>query len=105
MKTVKEIIKEERITIPTSLAVARRLQRWNISRSVEFDFDEKSMELLVSVLPFENATYDFLKRFAEKLIVAHREKHRKTDISRLNLMERGVYRSYRSESFYYSKED
>ena len=45
-----------------------------------------------------------LKKMAENIIIAHREKHRRTDISRLSLVERPTYRGYRPGSFYYSVE-
>lgn len=102
-KTFEEIIQDEKITIQITLEVAKRLQRYLPSRSVDFDFDEDSIELLKEKLPFENCSYTLLKKISENIIIAHREKHRRTDISRLELMKLPYYR-YHDDSFYYSVE-
>ena len=102
-KTFDEIVKEEKIIIPTSLYGARRVQRFSPSRSVDFDLDENSIKLLEAFFPLK-CTYTLLKKIAENIIIASREKHRITDMSRLRLMQLTTYHGYRNSSFYYSRE-
>jgi hypothetical protein len=102
-KTFKEIVKEEKIVIPTSLEVAKRLQRFSPSRSVDFDLDKESLDLLKDIFPLR-CTFTLTKKVAENILIASREKHRKTDITRLSLMQLPTYHGYRNDSFYYSKE-
>jgi len=64
--------------------------------------DKKSIELLESQLPFK-CSYTLLKKMAENIIIASREKYRKNDTPRLELMKRPYY-GYRNDSFYYSIE-
>ncbi|OMC78451.1 hypothetical protein [Viridibacillus sp. FSL H8-0123] len=99
-KTFLEICNDEGITIPTTLLAAKRIQRFSPDYSVDFTLDKESIELLESQLPLK-CNYTLLKKMAENIIVANREKYRKNDISRLELMRLPQYR-YHNASFYYS---
>ncbi|MGE7848178.1 hypothetical protein [Bacillus cereus] len=101
-KTFAEICREEKINIPTTLVGAKRIQRFLPTRSVDFELDKISIVLLETNLPFK-CTYTLLKKIAENLIISNREKHRRTDITRLNLMQLPYYH-YKDDSFYYSVE-
>jgi len=102
MKSFEEIVKQEKIKIPTTIKVAKRVQRFSSQRSVDFIFDEQSLKLIEVEFPLD-CRYVTAKKIAENLVVLNREKHRKNDRSRLDLME-GNYRGYRDKSFYYSIE-
>ncbi|MDK4450051.1 hypothetical protein [Enterococcus casseliflavus] len=101
MKTFIELIKEEEIDIPRDIKTAKRLQRFYTGCSIAFVLDEASLLLLQATLPFEKCQYTFLKRMAENILIAHRQRHRKTDESRLDLMKKD-YHGYHDDSFYYS---
>ncbi|MFS1058783.1 hypothetical protein ACFC9I_06130 [Enterococcus casseliflavus] len=105
MNTFLEICKREGIDIPRDLRTNKRLQRFTTNYSVTFILDEASNALLDATLPFDTIQYNLKKKLAENIIIAHREKHRKTDESRLTLMEKEIYGGYRKESFYYQKKD
>jgi hypothetical protein len=98
-KTFVEIYQEERFKIPTTVRVAKRIQQFSSNLSVPFELDRNSIALLEANLPFK-CNYTLLKKMAENIIISSREKHRKTDKSRLDLMEREFYH-YRNSSFYY----
>lgn len=105
MKTFLEICEEENIIIPTDLLTARRLQRvcLNPNFSIDFVLNLKSEKLLRESIPLENMNRVFVKKMAENIIITHRLKHRRTDITKLELMSKKSYH-YRNSSFYYSKE-
>lgn len=85
MKTFETICTIESIQIPTTLTGARRVQRYRSDVSIQFILDKKSKDYLQDKLPFLcNET--FLKKMAENILILHYEKHRKTDIRRLTLM-------------------
>lgn len=102
MKTFIELCKEEGIDIPRDIRTAKRLQRFYTGYSIAFVLDEASLLLLQATLPFEKCQYTFLKRMAENILIAHRQRHRKTEESRLDLMKKEDYHGYCNESFYYS---
>ena len=99
-KTFLEICNDEGITIPTTPLAAKRIQRYSPDYSVDFILDQDSINLLESQFPL-NCKYTLLKKVAENIIIANREKYRKNDISRLELMKLPHYR-YHNTSFYYS---
>ena len=102
MKTFKEIFIQEAMTMPNAFGIAR-VQRSNLNESVSFTLDEESRVFLKANLPLTGKVYEpTLKKIAENILILNREKHRKTDISRLTLMNNQHYRSYRDSSFYTS---
>lgn len=103
MKTFEEIYKNENIKIPSTHQGAKRVQRFKTTKSIEFELDESSIALIKASYPFE-CYFPTLKKVAENLIILNREKHRKTNISHLDLMQLPNYHEYRNESFYYSIE-
>jgi hypothetical protein len=103
MKTFIEIIRKEKIALPTDIRTTRRVQRYSTSRSVNFVLDEASLELLNATLPLKYQ-YTCLKKVAENIIILHREKYRWTDVSHLELKKKDSCR-YQQKSFYYEKND
>lgn len=101
MKSFAEIVRQEDIKIPTTIQVAKRVQRFSSQRSVEFLFDEQSNNLIEREFPL-NCRFTTAKKIAENLIELNREKYRKNDKTRLELMENSNYRGYKNESFYYT---
>lgn len=101
-KTIFEIFEDEKIVIPYTKIWAKRVQRYKSSLSIDFELDEKSTEFLQAQLPFK-CTSPLLKKIAENIVILNRQKHRKTDISRLELMQLPKYR-FHNDSFYYSVE-
>ena len=104
MKTFLEICLTEGIIISNTEIFAKRLQRYYPRQSVNFLFDEASIELLKNELAFKNMNLTFIKKMAENIIIAHREKYRKNNATRLSLMDLEDYPGYRDTSFYYSIE-
>lgn len=102
-KTFEEIYQDEKIKIPFSYNGAKRVQRFKTTKSIDFELDESSIDLIKANYPLK-CTFPTLKKVAENLIILNREKHRKTDISRLDLMQLPTYHGYKNESFYYSAE-
>lgn len=102
MKTFKEIYLAETMEMPNTYGISR-VQRFNPSESVKFDLDDDSKIFLISNLPLTNKIYEpTLKKLAENIIILNRQKHRKTDISRIHLMNKSQYGGYRNISFYTS---
>lgn len=102
MKTVKEIIITEGMEMPNNFGIAR-VQRFNSNESVGFDLDDESRVFLKANLHLTGKVYEpTLKKFAENILILNRQKHRKTDVSRIRLMNEPNYGSYRDSSFYTS---
>ncbi|WP_010170769.1 hypothetical protein [Bacillus coahuilensis] len=100
-ETFAKIVKEEQIKIPTTIQLAKRVQHFSSQRSVDFIFDEESNNLLEREFPL-NCRYNLKKKIAENIIILHREKYRKNDKTRLELMEVSNHGRYRNDSFYYT---
>lgn len=103
MKTFSSLCKEEGVALPRDIKTARRLQRFHTGYSIDFILDESSLRLLKDTLPFENCQYTFLKKMAENILIAHRQRHRTTGETLLELMRKEDYNGYNKESFYYAK--
>ena len=102
MKTFKEIFIDEAMTMPNAFGIAR-VQRSNLNESVSFDLDDESREFLRANLPLTTGKiYEpTLKKIAENIIIMNRQRHYKTGLSRLTLMNNQHY-NYRNSSFYTS---
>lgn len=104
MKSFKEIFIDEEMVMPNVFGIAR-VQRCNLNKSVEFDFDDESRVFLKANLPLTGIVYEpTFKKIAENIISLNRQKHRKTDTPRIRLMNEPNYGSYRDSSFYMSIE-
>lgn len=102
MKSFKEIFVDEAMTMPSAFGIAR-VQRSNLDESVSFVLDEASRAYLKANLPLTGKVYEpTLKKIAENIIILNRKKHRKTDVSKLTLMNKQHYRGYPDSSFYTS---
>lgn len=102
MKTFKKIFIKEGMTMPNAFGIAR-VQRSNLSESVRFDLDDESRVFLKANLPLTGKVYEpTMKKIAENILILNRQKHRKTDVPRITLMNGQHYGSYRDSSFYTS---
>lgn len=102
MKTFKEIFITEGMIMPTAVGIAR-VQRSNLNESVAFELDDESKAFLRASLPLTDQVYEpTLKKIAENILLLNRQKHLKTDVPRIRLMNEQNYRSYRDSSFYIS---
>lgn len=102
MKKFKEIYLKEVMEMPNISGISR-VQRFNSDESVEFELDDESRIFLKSNLPLTSKIYEpTLKKLAENIIILNRQKHRKTDVSRIHLMNEHQYHGYRDASFYTS---
>lgn len=101
--TFMEIITQESIEIPEGLAAAKRLQRYNTKRSIDFIVDEVSIENFKNQFPLK-CYYPTMIKIMENIIICHREKHFRLQKTRLQLMNGDNY-NYRNQSFYYSIDD
>lgn len=104
MKSFKKIFIAEEMVMPNVFGIAR-VQRSNLNESVGFDLDDESRVFLKANLPLTGKIYEpTLKKIAENIISLNRQKHRKTDVPRIRLMNEPNYGSYRDSSFYKSIE-
>ncbi|MEB7952251.1 hypothetical protein IGK25_002477 [Enterococcus sp. DIV1614a] len=104
MEKFKEIFINEGMEMPTAFGIAR-VQRTALNESVEFELDDESRVFLKANLPLTVKIYEpTLKKIAENIIILNRQKHRKTDVPRIHLMNEPNYGSYRDSSFYKSIE-
>lgn len=102
MKSFKEIFVDEAMIMPNAFGISR-VQRSNLDESVSFVLDEDSRVFLRNKLPLAGKVYEpTLKKIAENVIILNRKKHRKTDVSKLTLMNKQHYRGYPDSSFYTS---
>lgn len=102
MKKFKEIYIKELMEMPNISGISR-VQRFNSDESVEFELDDESRVFLKSNLPLTSKIYEpTLKKLAENIIILNRQKHHKTDVSRIHLMNEHQYHGYRDASFYMS---
>lgn len=102
MKKFKEIYIKELMEMPNISGISR-VQRFNSDESVEFELDDESRVFLKSNLPLTSKIYEpTLKKLAENIIILNRQKHRKTAVSRIHLMNEHQYHGYRDASFYIS---
>lgn len=100
MKTFKEIFITEGMIMPTAFGIAR-VQGFNLNESVEFDLDDESRVFLKANLPLTGKVYEpTMKKIAENILILNCQKHRKTDVPRIRLMNEPNYGSYRDSSFY-----
>lgn len=99
--TFKEIFIKEDMTMPNAFGIAR-VQRANLNESVSFDLDEESRIFLKNNLPLTGKIYEpTMKKLAENILILNRQRHNKTGLSRLTLMNNQHY-NYRNSSFYTS---
>lgn len=98
MKTFKEIFYIEKMSMPNDYG-KKRVQRFNPEESVNFVLDSKSRDFLKRELEFDEIYEPTLKKFAENIILLNRQKHRRSDKTRMELMNARNY-SYKGESFY-----
>ena len=98
MKTFKEIFDNEEMSMPNDYG-KKRVQRFNPEESVSFVLDAESREFLKRELQFDVIYEPTLKKIAENIIILNRQKHRRSDKTRMELMNEPKY-SYNSESFY-----
>lgn len=100
MKSFKEIFIAEEMVMPNAFGIAR-VQRSNLNESVRFDLDDESRVFLKANLPLTGKVYKpTMKKIAENILILNCQKHRKTDIPRILLMNESSYGSYRDSSFY-----
>lgn len=101
MKTFKEIFIQEAMTMPNAFGISR-VQRSNLDESVSFVLDEDSRVFLRNNLPLAGKVYEpTLKKIAENILILNHQRHYKTGLSRLTLMNNQHY-NYRNSSFYTS---
>lgn len=98
MKTFKEIFYIEKMSMPNDYG-RKRVQRFNPDESVSFVLDDESREFLKRELQFDEIYEPTLKKFAKNIIILNRQKHRRLDKTRMELMNGRNY-SYKGESFY-----
>lgn len=104
MKTFKEIFIKEAMTMPNAFGIAR-VQRANLNESVSFYLDDESREFLRDNLTLAGLTGKIyeptMKKISENILILNRQRHSKTGLSRLTLMNNQHY-NYRNSSFYTS---
>lgn len=101
--TFKQIFTNEGMQMPNKYGF-RRVQSFNSDKSIAFEFDDKSRDFLRNYLEDKlnimGKIYEpTLKKIAENIIILNRQKHVKTHVSRIRLMNEPNYDNYRNSSF------
>lgn len=102
LKNFKQIVVNEGMLLPDTIKSFKRVQRYKSNYSFDFELDKESREFLSEKLPLK-CSEPLFKKIAENIIILNREKHRKTDIGRMELMKYEKYHGYQDNSFYISQ--